>query len=276
MNNSLKLFKNYYRKDISFPRDKIIAPFGIRHFFNENLHQGFFKSASDATHVKSMFSNHIIRSLSESDFEQILPYLELVSPSHEDNIYQPEEAIKFVYFPEDTVFSQFHILKDGRTTETAMIGREGFAGLQGITSSRTSNHFLQCLIGGIALRLRIEIFRQKLEKSNSFRELLFSFSNSFIKQISQRLICSNHHLLDQRTCCWILMILDRTQNDEIELTHDQIAGYLGVHRPSITHIAQTLREKNIIKYSRGKIVVVNRQKLENSACECYTHDNFLD
>ncbi len=274
MNNSLKLFKSYSQKTVPVKPKTFIPPLEIRHLFNESVHRGFFNPSIDGSQIKTLFSNEIIRSLSESDFNQFLPHLEMVSFSPEDHIYQPDEAIKFVYFPETAVFSQFHILKDGRTTETAMIGREGFAGLQGITASRSSNYFLQCLIGGIALRLRIELFRQKSEQSNSFRELLFSFSNLLIQQISQRVICSSHHLLDQRMCCWILMILDRTNADELKLTHDQIAGYLGVHRPSITYIAQSLREKDIIKYSRGRIIVLNRQKLEESSCDCYVRDNF--
>lgn len=275
MNQRLNNISNYRPNRISLKAENARPPLEISQFFYEHYEQRLFKSTIEAAKVKALFNNQILNTLSNQDFENILPHLELVSLSSGTNLYQPEEEISFVYFPENAVFSQFHILKDGRTIETAMIGNEGVTGFTGIFQPKSRTHFLQCSIGGIALRLKIEFFKHKIEQSRSFRELLFTFSNLLISQISQRVICNNLHLLDGRFCNWLLMLSDRAKTTELELTHDQIAGYLGVHRPSITHIAQTLREKKIIKYSRGRIIVLDKKKLENNACECYNREKFI-
>ena len=275
MNARLNNVNSYTQKNISVMDNNVRPTLEISRFFNEYFEKKTIHSTIEASKVKRLFSNQILKSLSEPDFENILPHLELVSLSSGTNIFQPDDDVKFVYFPENAVISQFHILKDGRTIETAMIGKEGVTGFSGISLAKPSNHFLQVSIGGIALRLKVEIFKQKLEQSRSFRELLFTFSNTFISHISQKVICNNHHLLDERFCSWLLMLLERTKENELELTHDQIASYLGVHRPSITHIAQTLREKKIIKYSRGKIFVIDKHKLERAACECYARERAI-
>jgi len=275
MNSNLKVISGYTRNGVSLKPQNIRPSLEISEFFKEHFENRQRGVYIESSKVKTLFTNQLLKSLSDADFERILPHLELVSFSAGTTVYQPEDEVKFIYFPENAVFSQFHILKDGRTVETAMIGKEGITGFSSISGSNLMSHFLQVSIGGNAFRLNIDVIKDEIGYSNAFRDLLFEYANIHISHLSQRVLCNNHHLLDERFCTWLLMLLDRCQKDRLELTHDQISGYLGVHRPSVTHIAQTLREKNIIKYSRGHITVINRQKLENLACECYRRENLV-
>jgi CRP-like cAMP-binding protein len=99
--------------------------------------------------------------------------------------------------------------------------------------------------------------------------LLLPDMDHYIRQISQRAICNMYHSVKERLCTWLLMVQDRCGRSTLNLTHEQIARTLGVYRPSITCIAQELREKKLIDYSRGGISICNRDRVEEVACTCY-------
>ncbi len=83
------------------------------------------------------------------------------------------------------------------------------------------------------------------------------------------MVCNNYHTVEERFCNWLLMMYNCCGNSKLRLTHSQIANYLGVHRPSLTHIAKKLRDRQVIDYCRGKLSILNLRELQNQACECY-------
>ena len=91
----------------------------------------------------------------------------------------------------------------------------------------------------------------------------------YIRQISQRAICNMYHSVKERLCTWLLLVQDRCGKKTLKLTHEQIARILGVYRPSVTCIALEMRKDNLIDYSRGGLSIRNREKMEDSACDCY-------
>lgn len=218
---------------------------------------------------KKQVENEILKSLPANVLRDISPMLEQVYLTTGDYLYQPEDVINYLYFPETAIISDFQILEDGKTLEVAMIGREGIAGVSSIFSSHSSPNWLQVSIPGKALRIDSKIFRQDFGKYPSLQALLYNYVNLYIAQISQKVICNSHHSVEERLCCWLLMIADRCGRNNLPLTQEQIAGFLGVHRPSITLITQSLREKGIIDYLRGKISIIDKEKLEMTACDCF-------
>ena len=44
---------------------------------------------------------------------------------------------------------------------------------------------------------------------------------------------------------------------------------LGVRRTTVTLMAQNLQNAGIIRYMRGRISIIDRENLEQRACECY-------
>lgn len=214
------------------------------------------------------FRNEIISSIPENVFNQLNSYFEKAILPAGLNLYQPGDLIHKLYFPETAVVTQFSILEDGRTIETLMIGSEGVTGIPTGFISGVTNQFTQVLIGGTATSISLEKFKLAFDGDVKFRTVFLDYSNVIFSQTAQRIGCIHHHLLDARFCSWLLMVMNRSQISKLKLTHDQIAGLLGVHRPSITHTAQLLRERNIIKYSRGELTILNRSKLEKMACDC--------
>jgi CRP-like cAMP-binding protein len=160
------------------------------------------------------------------------------------------------------------ILEDGKTVETAMVGSEGIVGLSSVLGFQTGNVWTQTLIAGSAFRVSAKIFKQEFLRGGSLQTSCLDYINSYIRQISQRAICNNHHRIENRFSSWLLMLADRSKKNSLRLTQEQIAVVLGVQRPSVTCIAQNLRSNGCIDYLRGRIIL-NRQKLEASACECY-------
>jgi CRP-like cAMP-binding protein len=221
--------------------------------------------------IGDVVHNRVLSSLPDSDFARLLPHLQTVTLSSGENIFQPDASGTFVYFPGSAVFSQLNFLEDGRTVETAMIGNEGIVGISVILSSRHNvAPWTQTLLGGNAYRINTAIFKQEFNGCGFLQTSLLEYLNLYIKQISQRVVCNNHHIIEERFSTWLLMLDDRCGKNKLVLTHEQIAQMLGVHRPSITCIAQDLRNKGIINYIRGRISILNRKKLEESACECYS------
>lgn len=223
----------------------------------------------EALPFKTLFSNQLLASQPEDSLAGLLPYLQRVSINAEEYIYMPGDEIEYVYFPETAVFSEFQILEDGRTVEIAMTGREGVVGLSTVFSDCRARNWVQVSVEGTVLKINAQILREEFNRRSALQSALHEYVNSYIRQISQRVICNSYHTVEKRLCSWLLMLQDRNKNNRLPLTQEQIARFLGVHRPSVTQIAQVLRKRKIINYIRGKISILNRQELENSACECY-------
>ena len=200
---------------------------------------------------------------------KFLPFLEKVSFQGNDSIYQPGDSIDYLYFPESSIFSEFQILEDGATVEIAMTGSEGIVGLSSIFDNNQATNWTQVSAAGNALKIKSKILREEASFNPNLQQFLYSCIGSYIKQISQRSVCNNCHTLEKRLCCWLLMMQDRLKNPKLPLTQEKMARILGANRPSITYIAQNLREFGIIDYRRGILIIKNRTELENRSCGCF-------
>ncbi len=219
--------------------------------------------------------NEILKNLSADLLREIFPFMEEVYLKANENLYQPNDHINYLYFPETAVISDFQILEDGKTLEVAMIGKEGVAGITSVFNSHSSSNWLQTSVSGKAICIDSKSFRLGFNTCQKLQKSFFDYINLYIEQISQKVICNSHHSVEERLCCWLLMILDRCEDDDLFLTQEQIAGFLGVHRPSVTLITQSLREKGVINYLRGRISVLDKDKLELLSCDCYSNTKIM-
>ncbi|MBS1795571.1 MAG: Crp/Fnr family transcriptional regulator [Acidobacteria bacterium] len=200
----------------------------------------------------------------------LAPYMESVTFRGNEYLYNPGDRIEYVYFPETAVVSEFQILEDGRTVEIAMTGREGVVGFLPILKACSLSNWTQIFVPGRAYKLSFQVFEQEIARSPRLRDGVFDYISRYIKQVSQRAVCNSYHTIEQRFCSWLLMVQERKGGSRLPLTQEQIARALGVHRPSVTHIAQHLRERKIIDYVRGKIIVCDSHRLEKTACGCFS------
>ena len=215
-------------------------------------------------------SNLILSSLPVEMAKILKPSIKPVVLRKEQFLYQEEDRLDYIYFPETAVISEFKILDDGRMVEIAVTGKEGGVGFPSMFSdSHFAPNCTQVSQAGTAQRVDAVAFEKLLRSNEKVRTGLSHFVDIYIRQISQKAICNMYHSVKERLCTWLLMVQDRCGRKILNLTHEQIARTLGVYRPSITCIAQELREDKLINYSRGGIMIRDRRRIEHVACSCY-------
>ncbi|MEO7917320.1 MAG: helix-turn-helix domain-containing protein [Dokdonella sp.] len=111
--------------------------------------------------------------------------------------------------------------------------------------------------------------REEFARAGPIQDLLLRFAQSIMVQMGQTVVCNRHHNVDRQPCRWLLMSLDRLPTDQLNMTQDLIGSMLGVRREAVTEAAGKLQRAGIIQYSRGRILVLDRSRLEESSCECY-------
>jgi CRP-like cAMP-binding protein len=207
--------------------------------------------------------------LPNSLMSKIRPLLKLTLLTKDDYLYQQDDRVDFIYFPETAVISEFQMLADGRTIEVAVTGSEGAVGISSVWSTSPAVNCAQVCVAGSAYKIETDILEREIAYSRPLQRWQHDQINTYIKQISQKVICNTHHAVEERFCTWLLMLQDRSKKNKFNLTQEYIAGVLGVYRPSVTCMAKSLREKNAIDYVRGQIFISDRQKLKKMSCACY-------
>jgi CRP-like cAMP-binding protein len=265
----MKQFKNTGTGKIdsnnpSFVEDAFVSHTAINGMSRANRHIN-----SRSTYpFNGLLANKLLTGLPGADFARLLPHLEPVSLVTGQFIYRSGENIDFAYFPETAVISHICILEDGGTAASAIVGKDGVVGLWGVLGSRPPSHWTQVTIGGTAIRVRSDVLAKEFAHSAGMQEILLAYAGERLAQLSQRAACNARHRLGERLCTWLLMIQDRASEENLPLTHEEIARQLGTRRAGITTTCNSLRDSGIIDYRRGMIRILDRTKLEAVACQC--------
>ena len=213
--------------------------------------------------------NQLLASLLEAGCESLRSRLELVPMTMGDVLYEAESKVVHVYFPTTSVVSLLAIMEDGASDEIAFVGSEGIIGVPLFLGTATSPHRVVVRSTGHAFRLNGQLLLDEFKRSGAMQNLLLRYTQALLTQISQTMACNRHHSIHQQFCRWLLSSLDRLPSNELWLTHESIAGLLGVRRESITKEVGELQAAGLIQNGRGRIVVIDRPGLEARACECY-------
>ena len=216
-----------------------------------------------------LLTNKLLTALPGEDFARLLPHLEPVVLSGGEELYREGEDISHAYFPETAVISHLYLMANGSMTATALIGRDGMVGLSTIFDSGLPTHSAQVTIEGSALRVETEVIKREFARGEAMQRLLLGYMSTRLAQLSQRAVCNGRHKLEQRLCAWLLMIQDRVGEEYLPLTHEEISNHLGTRRAGVTTSCNVLRDSGAISYRRGVIQILDRQRLEAFACECY-------
>jgi CRP-like cAMP-binding protein len=177
--------------------------------------------------------------------------------------------MRFIYFPESSVLSCQAEMQDGKSAEVGMIGFEGMAGITALVGSSPAAHFLNVSIGGSALRVSTDDFKREILQHDGVQQSLLAYAGEYVTQVSQRSACAVFHTVEQRFAVWLLLLVDRIEEDVIKITQEGIAEHLGVRRAGVTVVASAMQAAGAITYRRGSLRVNDRQMLEAIACECY-------
>lgn len=199
----------------------------------------------------------------------LMERMQVVTMKVHHPVYDDQTDIRHVYFPIQGVVSLLATMNDGSAVEVGTVGNEGMAGLPAfLGASRTPGRAFQ-QIAGSAYRLDVPALRELTPAGSPFTQLLHRYTQAFFVQVSQATACNRLHPAEERLARWLLMCRDRVGSHEFTLTHEFLGQMLGVRRATVTVIAGMLQEAGIIRYRRGRVTIVNRERLEEASCECY-------
>jgi len=213
--------------------------------------------------------NHLLAALPADDYERLLPELERVPLTLGWTIYGAGDRERHLYFLATGIVSQFYVTQDGASAEIALTGSEGVIGIASFLGGGSTSSQAVVLSTGCAYRLPANLLVDEFEQDGQLLQLLLRYVHALIAQTGQNAVCNRHHSLEQRLCRCILSCLDRSPSNELTMTHELIARTLGVRREGVTEAAGRLQQAGLIRYSRGRIAVLDRPRLEAQACECY-------
>jgi len=225
-----------------------------------------FSRFDSAEHPKQ---NHLLSVLPEADYERLLPHLERIPLALGLALYESGTAQGYVYFPTDSIVSLLYVMEDGSSAEIAVVGNEGLVGISLFMGGETTPSRAVVQSAGQAYRLKAVFLKQEFERGGALQHLLLRYTQALITQMAQTAVCNRHHAVEQQLCRWLLLSLDRLPSNELIMTQELIANMLGVRREGVTEAAGHLQAAGLIHYSRGKITVLDRPKLEQRVCECY-------
>ena len=213
--------------------------------------------------------NVILLAMSDDDYKLLRPHLEYVELPNHLVLHEAGAKLEFAYFPNRGLISLVVAMEDGKTAEAGVVGNEGFAGIAAAVGLSRSTLQAVVQITGDGFRVEVGALQQTLESTPRFQFLLSRYGVIRGMQVAQTAACNRLHDIEQRLARWLLMTQDRVHSECLPITHDFLATMLGTNRSSVSLAAGVLKRKKIIEYSRGSVTILNRKKLEESACECY-------
>ena len=213
--------------------------------------------------------NRILKALPQADYERLAPHLELINLRHGETIYETDQRIEYVYFPNKMMVSLVSQMTNGAQIEVGVIGFEGMAGLPLVLGVDRSPYEAMAQIPGGAMRLKREVLMAEFKRGGALQNGLLRYTQSLLVLASQVAACNRAHCTEERLARWLLMCHDRVDGDKLALTHEFIAMMLGVRRAGVTSAAISLQGEDFIRYSRGNITILDRPGLEDFSCECY-------
>jgi CRP-like cAMP-binding protein len=213
--------------------------------------------------------NKILAALPAKEYARLLPHLTTVSLPLGEILYKTEDRIEYVYFPNSGVVSFVAHMKEGASIEVGLAGSEGMVGLPILFGDDVSQNEAIVQIADGAMRMKASALTEELTRDGELKPLLMRFALALMKQVSQTAACNRNHHIAERLARWLLTCHDRVHGDELKLTQEFIAEMLGTRRSGVSEAAMMLQGAGLIRYSRGHITILDREGLEEFACECY-------
>lgn len=215
-------------------------------------------------------ANRLLRALSEADYGLLSPHLESVSLARNLVLVEPGELTTHCYFPEGGIVSIVAHSSDGDRTEVGIFGNEGVSGLSFLLGSdRTTNETFVQIDGATAVRISAARFRTALDESATLRELMLLYVHTMTVQISTSVVSNARLQIEGRLARWLLMCRDRTDRDDINITHEFMAIMIGAQRSSVTLALHVLEGIGTIRSARGVVTILDRDKLVELAGDSY-------
>ena len=226
----------------------------------------------DGTHqsvVAPREPNRLLAALPAEEYARIIGDFEPVELVARQVLWKADAPIRSIYFPRTCVCSLLMPLSDEQPVESATTGREGMVGVPVLLGVDSSSNSCVAQISGEALRVDADRVREWMRGHGALPPLLLRYAEALLEQTAQSVACNRRHEMEERCARWLLMTHDRVGADSFVLTHEFLASMLGVRRASVTVAAGMLQKAGLLRYSRGRITILDREGLEAASCECY-------
>jgi CRP-like cAMP-binding protein len=220
-------------------------------------------------HPRESRRNGLLGALPYADWQALVPWMEFSQVAAGQVLHQGGSTVRQVYFPLSCVAALVQVLADGASFQTALIGPEAAAGLSVFLGDDRAPCLAVVQSAGQLVGIDAAMLKLEFRRGGPFMDLTLRCVRALMAQQAQTAVCSRHHPLEQQLCRWLLSSLDRMNINELVVTHEFIAGMLGVRRESITEAAHRLQHRDLIRAHRGHIEVLDRRGLQDMACECY-------
>lgn len=213
--------------------------------------------------------NRMLRALPGEESSRLLASSETTNLSRGRVLHEAGDAVHHVYFLCSGMASLVCTTYEGDSIEVGMVGRDGVTGVPAILKVNRMPFRITVQIPGAAIKIEAAILKREFERGESLQHFLLCYNHALITQITQSVVCSQFHSLDQRLARWLLNVRDHTRQKTFLLTHEFMAQMTGAPRSGLTAVAGRLQKEGLIGYRRGEVRILNEQGLEAAACECY-------
>ena len=212
--------------------------------------------------------NHLLGALQPDDLARWMPQMELVDLSLGQVLSESGRTPAYVYFPTTAIVSLLCMTEDGASSEIAVVGRDCVVGISLFTGGNAMPSEAVVQSAGQGYRLRAHAFRTEVDRAGSVLFVLLRYTQALMGQVAQTAACNRYHSIDQLLCRRLLMGLERLPANALLMTQELLATLLGVRREGVTAAALKLQRDGVIRYSRGRIDVLDRKLLAQRTAEC--------
>jgi CRP-like cAMP-binding protein len=214
-------------------------------------------------------ANRLIASLPAEEYQRLLPRLEEASFTLGDVICEFGKRLDYAYFPTTAIVSLLYTMENGASAEMGLTGYDGVVGIALFLGGDTMPNRAVVQRTGSAIRIKAKDLQDEFALGGQFQRVLLRYTQALFEQVAQTAVCNRLHSVDQQLCRWLLLSHDLATADELTMTQQLIGAMLGVRREGVTVAARHLQDAGAISYARGRIKIIDRQRLEGIVCECY-------
>ena len=213
--------------------------------------------------------NQLLAALPDAEWKRWQPDLELVDLPLGMVLCESGCTPAHAYFPTTAIVSLLYMTQHGASVEIAVVGNDGLVGISLFMGGNATPSQAVVQNAGQAYRLRAQVAKNEFNRAGPVLTMLLRYMQAMIAHVAQTAMCNRYHTIDQQMCRRLLLGLDRLPSEKLVMTQELLASLLGVRREGVTAAALKLQQAGVIRYSRGHIDVLDRQRLEQRTCECY-------